>query len=120
MDSRLEKALEFTNYRKTIADQKENLKLKVEKLLIYSHNGGLFKITPELISFVKYLSEKSESGILLDNNMIPIEIKNLSIFLDEIFSRYSQVMNEYLREYSLLKKARSIKSLVKLNDEETN
>ena len=53
MSSKLTKALEFANYRKTLNVQHNNLKAKVQTLLNYSINGGTFQIDQVLISFVQ-------------------------------------------------------------------
>ena len=63
-DERLHKALEFANYRQTFFNQKQILKNKSQALLSYSTDGGTFKVTQELIAFVKeslgsYKSPKS-------------------------------------------------------------
>ena len=55
MAAKLQTALEFSNYRQTLNNQKEVLKAKTESLLSYSINGGTFTIDRELITFVKVL-----------------------------------------------------------------
>ena len=42
MDERLEKALEFSNYRATIETQKKNLQMRVETQQTVHYNGGSF------------------------------------------------------------------------------
>jgi len=51
-DSRVEKALEFANYRATLNNQKQKLKDQCEANLNYAFNGGLFYIDQTLISFI--------------------------------------------------------------------
>ena len=51
-DQRLEKALEFANYRSTLANQKEKLKDRCEAQLNYAYNGGIFHINETLIAFI--------------------------------------------------------------------
>ena len=43
-DERLEKALEFANYRQTLFNQKKILQDNCEAQLSYAYNGGTFKI----------------------------------------------------------------------------
>lgn len=112
MDERLKKALDFANFRVSLQNQKETLKLKLKEHLTYSTNGGTFSINPELISFVAILKERSEEGILLDQNEIPIHIENLEDFLDEILSRYMNATNNYYDEYEKLKKSRNVGKVV--------
>ena len=54
-DQRLEKALEFANYRATLANQKAKLKDRCEAQLNYAYNGGIFHISESLISFVLFM-----------------------------------------------------------------
>jgi hypothetical protein len=65
MDDRLTKALEYSNYKVTVFQQKQNLKLRLENLLTFAHNGGMFKITQELISFVSSLLQKDVQEVVI-------------------------------------------------------
>ncbi len=118
MDSRLEKALQFSNYRTTLYAQLENLKLKTQNDLMYSHNGGTFKITRGLISFCYALMGDDQSDtILLDVHDLPILISDLKTFTDDIYSKYFEAMNEYYVEYEKLRKARKVSAIVDLAPE---
>ena len=67
MTSKLNKALEFSNYRITLNIQHNALKSKVQTLLNYSINGGTFEISQMLISFVKTLIDQGhDTAVLLD------------------------------------------------------
>lgn len=112
VDDKLAKALEASNYRLTLNIQRENSKLKLKNHLVYSQNGGLFKITQDFISFVFALSQSKESSVILDSNENPVLIKDLQIFFEEILSVYQEAMNEYLIEYEKFKKLRNTKTLV--------
>lgn len=112
VDDKLAKALEASNYRLTLNIQRENSKLKLKNHLVYSQNGGLFKITQDFISFIFALSQSKESSVILDSNENPILIKNLQTFFEEILSIYQEAMNEYLIEYEKFKKLRNTKTLV--------
>lgn len=110
MDDRLQKALDFSNYRISLFNQKENIKLKVETLLTYAINGGIFKVSPELITFVKTIKDyEYNSVVLLDLNQNPIEITDLDKFLKDIISKYFEATNFYHSEYTKLRKTRSVK-----------
>ena len=118
MDSRLEKALQFSNYRTTLYAQLETLKLKTQNDLMYSHNGGTFEITRDLISFCHALIGDDQSDtILLDVNDLPILISDLKTFTDDIYSKYFEAMNEYYVEYEKLRKARKVSAIVDLAPE---
>ena len=47
-DDRLIKALAHANYKTTIVQQRENLKLRYANALLHAHNGGIFTVTPAL------------------------------------------------------------------------
>jgi|TARA_B100000902_G_scaffold232722_1_gene220738 hypothetical protein len=115
MTSKLNKALEFSNYRTTLNIQHNALKSKVQTLLNYSINGGTFEISQMLISFVKTLIDQGhDTAVLLDVYNNPIEIVGLEDFLEEILSRYFEATNEYHAEYSKMKKSRKVHKLVDL------
>lgn len=117
MDERLDNALKFANYRTTLQQERESLQLKLNEQLIYGFNGGVFHITPELISFTNVLLRKTSTAVLLDHNDLPIEIEDLEEFVDEILSRYVEATNEYYEAYNKIKKARSVKHVLGWNDE---
>jgi len=117
MDERLEKALEFSKYRIGLVNRKEDLKLKVNNMLVYSYNGGIFKVSQSLINFVKLLLEQDrDKVVLIDENGNPIEVTDLQTFLDDIFSKYFEATNYYHTEYSKLRTARSVKSIYEFID----
>jgi uncharacterized protein YqkB len=118
MDERLKKALDFSNYRIALFNRKEDLKVQMDTMLTYAQNGGIFKITPELMTFVKMLVDMQKTrAIIIDTNGNPIEIKNVSEFFDTIFTRYWEATNVYYREYNKLKLARVVKSVYDFADE---
>jgi hypothetical protein len=112
MDPRLDKALEFSNHKVTQFQQKQNLKLRLDNLLTYAHNGGIFKITEQLVSFVDaILRREVNEVVLIDSRGNPVEITDLQAFQDEIFGLYFEATNEYLVEYDKLRKSRSVKAV---------
>lgn len=113
MDDRLKQALDFSNYRQTLFIQNKQLKERIDANLTIGHNGGLFKITRELIVFVQMLidQERKENVPLLDSNGNPILIKNLENFKDEILDKYFTSLYEYYNEYEKIKKSRSVEKL---------
>ena len=110
MDERLQKALDFSNYRISLFNQKENIRLKVESLLTYACNGGIFKASIELITFIKTVEDLGyNSVVLIDTNQNPIEISDLKKFQNDILSKYFEATNFYHSEYTKLRKTRSVK-----------
>ncbi len=117
MDERLVKAQEFANYRITLHQKQEALKLKMQNALQYSSNGGTFHIDRELIAFTKtLLDEDLTETVLLDLNGNPILILNLRTFYETIYSKYHEASNDYQREYSKLRKARRVSTIVGMDD----
>jgi hypothetical protein len=84
---------------------KQILREKIQTDLHMTHNGGMFKITPELLAFVKtwpvdelYLEDVYENPIQIDRQ----------IFLITAQQHYQTVMNQWHQEYEELKKIRKI------------
>lgn len=118
MDERLDKAIEFANYRQTLSVQLQKAKIKTAGLLMLSKNGGSFVVNQELISFLDYLSRKGiKQSTLMDSNSLPIKIDDITTFLEEVTSRYFEVTNDYLREYETIRKSRNVRSILDLKDE---
>jgi hypothetical protein len=116
MDERLQKALDFSNYRQTLAIQRKTLKEKINAKLIYGCQGGLFKIDRSLITFVQMLIDQGrfENVPLIDMNENPILIPNLNDFRDEILDRYFTSTYEYYEEYQKIKSSRTVEKLLDL------
>lgn len=71
---------------------------KYNARLVRAHAGGLWRITPELIGYLKSAPPKA---VLLDTFKTPIEI-DTSEFLQFIEPIYTTVMSEWLAEYQKL------------------
>ena len=114
MDNAIEKAFEISNYMATLASQKQIYKEEFYQNLIHYQNGGSFSVTRELINFVKTLVDlgHTTNTVLIDNNDIPIEIEDLTGFMEQIVSVYYGAVNEYYSKYTQLKTSRTVESLV--------
>jgi len=114
MDKTLQNALDFANYQQTFSIQRKTLKEKINAKLTYGINGGVFRISRELMVFVDSLCNNGRTSgvVLLDSNDSPILIDNLETFKDEIFSRYFESTNEYYEQFQTLKKSRSVEKLL--------
>ena len=119
MEERLQKALEFANYRQTLNNQLHKVKIRAEGLLMYAKNGGNFIINQELICFLDYLNRTGITETnMLDHNNVPVKISDVSEFLKEVTKRYFEVTNDYLKEYQAIRKLRNVKSILDIKDEE--
>jgi hypothetical protein len=81
------------------------LREKVQTDLHLTHNGGMFKITPELIAFVK--TWPVDELYLEDTYLNPIKIDR-QVFLVQAQQHYQTVMNQWHNDYEELKKIRKI------------
>lgn len=84
---------------------KQILREKIQTDLHMTHNGGMFKITPELLAFVKtwpvdelYLEDIYENPVKIDRQ----------VFLVTAQQHYQTVMNQWHQDYEELKKIRKI------------
>lgn len=117
MDDKLKAALEFSNYRLTLSNQKQNLKQRMNTMLTVGYMSSLFTANIELLNFVKQLLDLGvERYIFLDDNENPILVTNLQEFHEKLFSAYTEALNEYFVETEKLKKQRDTKGLVSLNE----
>ena len=81
MDKRLEKALDFSNFRMILLTRQENLKVLMNNKLMLNYGGGLFKVNKELISLIiLILMGGGTEAIFIDENDIPIKITELKDF----------------------------------------
>jgi len=112
-DDRLIRALAHANYKTTIVQQRENLKLRYANALLHAHNGGMFTVTPSLLSLVDLLiREKLSSSVLIDDKNLPIRINDLPGFLEDIIAVYAEASNEYLVAWEALRKARNVETVI--------
>lgn len=119
MDKRLEKALEFSNFRMILSTRQENLKTLMNNKLMLNYKGGLFKIDKELLTFLDILIESKEKEfIFIDSNDIPIKITNLEEFARLASNQYVTTLNQYYKNYQKLNEAREIRKVLDWDEEE--
>lgn len=104
------------NKLKNLADQRVDfdlhrraLKERISEELCLAYNGGLFKVTPELIAF---LATWPGMGLMYieDSYGNPIQVER-ERFLSKLRERYEAVMHEWHAEFQVLKSARKFKDL---------
>lgn len=116
MDEKLKAALEFSNYRLTLNNQKQNLKMRMQTMLTIGYNGNMFTAKLELINFVKQLLDlQVKQYVFLDDNENPVMVTDLLDFHSRLISVYTEALNEYYVENEKLKKMRDTKKLVGIN-----
>lgn len=84
-------------------ESKLYLKEKYTSKLSIPYSGGLWEVTPQLISFLRTSSNERE--ILIDSYGNPVEIVRQEL-LDLILETHSKIMSEWLEEYRQLSKLR--------------
>jgi hypothetical protein len=82
---------------------KEYLKDKYYSKLIFAEQGGLWKASPELLTFLSASSD--EIVILLDNYQNPVEVER-KLLLDKTKEVYNSVMKEWSTEWKQLESKR--------------
>lgn len=108
MTDNLDRALNASNFLVNLANTRDHIHLKMLTMLQYSHNGGIFQINQELITFIKMILDTNyKTVVILDKHNNPIEISDIKQFFDEIFDRYFQATNYYHSEYKKLKELQS-------------
>jgi hypothetical protein len=79
------------------------LKEKYEAKMIFSHAGGMFKSTPEMITFLSLYT--GNEIVLLDLYDNPVKV-NADHLKDEMQKRWYEQMNAWLVEHAELSKQR--------------
>lgn len=113
MDERLEKALEFANYRTTLSNQKRNIRSRMHVLQSVQYKSGSFVADEKTISFVDALIRSDKNNaIIIDTKENPIEIEDMQEFKDKLISAYIEASNEYKIQMDKIKRARNIKKIM--------
>jgi hypothetical protein len=79
------------------------LKEKYEAKMIFAHAGGMFKSTPETITFLSLYN--NEDIVLVDLYDNPVKV-NAADLKDQMQKRWYEQMNAWLAEWSDLRKQR--------------
>ena len=82
---------------------KDYLKDKYESKLIFADQGGLWKVTPEFLSFLRTSTE--ESIVLLDTYSNPVVVERIKI-LEKSEKLYKDTMTEWANEWKQLERQR--------------
>jgi len=85
------------------AAARRNLKEKYQAKLTFGWNGGMFKATPEMITFLSLYDDKRI--VILDLYETPIEV-NAKELCELMKSRLQEQMNAWLVEHDELSKNR--------------
>jgi hypothetical protein len=95
---------------KRATDYKVNKRILREKIqtdLHVAYNGGLFRVTPEIILFAN-TQTLNENFYLEDVYQNPIHITSPREFAELCMEHYQQVMNRWHQEHHELKRIRKV------------
>lgn len=82
---------------------KDYLKDKYESKLVFADQSGLWKVSPEMLSFLR--TSASKDAVLLDTYSNPVQV-DTSKLLAKAESIYSTVMSEWAKEWKELESKR--------------
>jgi hypothetical protein len=110
MDDRLEKALAFSQYRKSIENRKKALTRRFKNMLVVNHTNSTFCADAATIGFVTaLLADGHTESILVDDRGNTVQIDDLADLKTNLMSAYFAATNEYSIEMAKLAKARNVK-----------
>jgi hypothetical protein len=99
---------DFTQFKIDQQASKLMLAERIEQQLLVTHNGGLFKATPELICFLTVWSD--DVVYIPDSYNNPIKVSKSDLLM-ELKAAYQSAMNEWYNEYEQLKKQRRARDI---------
>jgi len=114
MDTRLNDALAFANYRLTLQIQRQNIEAQTDAALLVSYQNAIFKASQSLIAFVGLKTMRSETLLVEDNSGNVISIVDNNEFLTALITAYDAAMTLKQQEQQKLKSARSTAKIVGL------
>lgn len=86
---------------------KRILREKIQTDLHLAHEGGLFKITPDLIAFLHSWPDDSDTIYLEDTYGNPVKVQR-NLLLTQAQQHYQKVMNRWHQQHDELKKIRRV------------
>lgn len=105
MDSEIEQLVSQVKQATDYQINKRHLRERIQTDLHFPYNGGLFKVTPELLAFVATWS--TDEIYIEDVYQNPIEVDK-QIFLAKAQQHYHKVMNTWHQQHEELKRIRKI------------
>jgi len=111
---KLNEALAFANYRLTLQVQRHNIDATFHAALVLSHQGFIFKVSRELISFVDAALRSGLPVLVEDQTGNVVQIDNPQDFLNRCFETYNAATEAKKKAQQQLKSARSTAKIVGL------
>lgn len=82
---------------------RKNLREKYQAKMIFGWNGGMFRATPEMITFLSLYGDKRI--VVQDLYETPVEV-NAQELCDHMRMRLQEQMNAWLEEYNIINQQR--------------
>jgi hypothetical protein len=100
----------------TLSNQKRIILEEYNQKLVYYVNGASFRVTPELINFIKTILDLGHAVdvTFVDVNNFPVLVPDVQEFFDRIVDIYFEATNEYAAKYASIKTKRKIADIVEL------
>lgn len=111
MEQELEQALAFAQYQQTFNNQRQLIKERFQEQTLLAHNGGLLRVTPQLIAT---LGAVPELEWLEDMNGNPVRITDVDQLRIECVEVWNKAAAQWGSEFQDLKRRRSVKALTDL------
>ena len=101
MEKNLENIIKRSDRALAVRIKKQVAKEKFSADITFGYSGGIFKISPDLITYVDFLCNRGKTTdvVLLDNNENPVLIKDLPSFLSDIVDKYIMATGKYQALY---------------------
>ena len=103
--SQIDTLQELAKSRFDHALYRKNLRERVEGQLAVAHNGGLFKASPELISFLHCWTD--DQLVIEDSYYNPIRVERTAL-LEKLKQAYQFALNAWEVEFTASKKIRKL------------
>lgn len=87
--------------------QRVLLKNRFEQNTLVAANGGLFRLSPEMLMYIKWRSELSCSHVFIDSQGIPVTLDDLNSKFSDWNALYTEMLNEYQAGLDKLKQIRN-------------
>lgn len=114
MDERLEKALQTANFMASLNLTRKASFEEFNQNLNFYQDGCSFTANLDIIAKLTGIMQHTNTAIILDNNNIPVEIKDVKAFVDRCMAIYTEQSEKYLAKYQNIKKQRNIGGLISL------
>lgn len=112
-DEKLKSLLTASNYRSAFLNQQEHLQLQFLTNTKTFWKGHTFKCDPQMIAVLEaYLGDGHQWAILIDDNTLPVMVRDLEEFRDHVLGVYQDALTTYWTKYEKLKTARSTKEVI--------